>query len=251
MVKRHQAFTTLELLIALGLIMLLAGMLVVGLKTVLVPNQRVATKAQLEVARSMLSEPGALDRVKAMYGLYLTNPPMDYAAVNMLCPTGLVESNTQRLFFAQTRMGLRIPSPARIMETLYAFPGNKKIRDALPSEKVKRINQPSGITSPALPAPPEPAGSIFLVDAWGRPIIFVPPGGLAGVWFADNPAISRIVTSAGVVPAGGNIPLGTRGFFASAGPDGEFGYVDRNGNRQYDVGVDTPAGDDNLYSFEN
>ena len=46
------------------------------------------------------------------------------------------------------------------------------------------------------------------------------------------------------------VPPNARPFFASAGPDGRFGFADRNGDSIFDSN-DIVAGDDNIYSFEN
>ena len=59
-----------------------------------------------------------------------------------------------------------------------------------------------------------------IADAWGNPIIYVPPGGLTGVNVGGHPVTI--------------ISPDHRGFWASAGPDGNFA-----------------NGDDNIYSFEH
>lgn len=239
-------------MIALALIMLLAGLLVVGFKAVLAPNQALATKAQLEVARALLNEPGALDRVKELYRIHFMVPPpepFNFSAVTLQCPPGAMNNNVRWLFTAEARNGRRITSPAKVMEGLYTFSNNKKTRDGLPSEKVKRIDQPLGIA--VNPATPEPANATFLLDTWGNPIIFVPPGGLVDVRYAADLSNAKTVTSNGVINTGATLPAGTRGFFASAGPDGIFGWADVDGNNQFNPGTDIAGGDDNLYSFEN
>ncbi len=66
----------------------------------------------------------------------------------------------------------------------------------------------------------------ILVDAWSNPIIYVPPSGLSGVTVAGD--TNRIVTSHRVRgPYGGSESLepGASGFWASAGPDGDFWLV--------------------------
>ena len=85
----------------------------------------------------------------------------------------------------------------------------------------------------------------LLIDAWGNPLIYVPPAGLSGVVYSDNPGVPRVVTSVRVrsayqanitnptSPNYENFDPGAAAFWASAGPDGDF-----------------TKGDDNLYSFE-
>ena len=73
-----------------------------------------------------------------------------------------------------------------------------------------------------------------LLDGWGNPIIYVPPGGIV-VQLKGQPTMS-LVRSTGTTSftPGSSPPLksGDRPFWASAGPDGNF-----------------DNGDDNVYSF--
>ena len=126
-----------------------------------------------------------------------------------------------------------------------------------------------------------------LLDTFGNPILFVPATGLSNVAVGGRLCS---ITSFGVVQqpsipprvVGANFNAGqycywtdgkiyrasdagsvvdpptapwvlqpSKPFFASAGPDGIFGFIDNNANGVYDPGTDTSGGDDNIYSFEN
>ena len=73
-----------------------------------------------------------------------------------------------------------------------------------------------------------------LLDGWGNPIIYVPSGGMTGVWMGGpkpepgSGGISYLSTDAVVKKV---MSVDGRPFWASAGPDGDFS-----------------QGDDNLYS---
>ena len=120
-----------------------------------------------------------------------------------------------------------------VMGRLLAVPANRSSLGALPADTF--LTMPAGaagnliVAQSGAPAPPP-----VLVDSYRNPILYVPAGGLIGVKFAADPALLRRVTSRGVVPEAAAPPVGSRPFFASAGPDGDFS-----------------TGDDNVYSFEN
>ena len=69
----------------------------------------------------------------------------------------------------------------------------------------------------------------LMLDGWSNPILFIPPGGLRTTIEGQK----KIVTSGGVVNdspgPGETYPVpGSRAFFASAGPDGDFSQGDDN-----------------------
>jgi len=106
-----------------------------------------------------------------------------------------------------------------VMAVLVSMAGNRAILDKLPAEKTWK---PDGSSGPPM-----------LLDGWQNPIIFVPTGGMA--WVNSSGVIVRMVTGAGVFATNGEtVRQGFGGFFASAGPDGDFS-----------------TGDDNVYSFGN
>jgi hypothetical protein len=88
--------------------------------------------------------------------------------------------------------------------------------------------------------------NFLVLDAWGSPIIFVPPAGAVEMYeggpITGDPANPKPADSAAQKHVvGGTTPLTApkqapdrKGYFMSAGPDKNFA-----------------AGDDNLYSFEN
>lgn len=148
-----------------------------------------------------------------------------------------------------------------VMQRLQAFPANRTSINQLPANSFLtwtfgmpstprlvgvKLQIPLVQVTPQRYAPTPPV----LVDSWGNPIIYVPPAGLSGITFKDRQpplgATSWVITSARARvmynsssktnPQDAdyyNFDPGATGFWASAGPDGDF-----------------TTGDDNLYSFE-
>jgi hypothetical protein len=143
------------------------------------------------------------------------------------------------------------------MGLLQTMPPNKTAIEQLPAENLLKgpteassafpLSTVSGNTNPPIALNPP-----ILVDAWNNPTILVPANGLSGVAFQEHldEGPDHIITSRGVIEPGGTLPAGVRPFFASAGPDGIFGWNDRNENGTFDQDIDVPGGDDNIYSFE-
>lgn len=218
MSKCRKGFTTIELIMAISILMLLAGLVVVGFNVVGNSGKKNATKVALESYRAMLGELDAaamLQRVKDLYG-------PDYGRKAMPAP-GNVTTDAGPAVFAPGLGPNGLGNTANVLKQLYAMPRNRQILQALPAEKIVKVFKSKDSADVV----------IVLVDGWGNPMLFVPPGGMMGVRFSDGSV--RKVTSVAVVP--NNIdppPAGATAFFASAGADGDFG-----------------TGDDNVYSFEN
>ncbi len=251
--RRHSAFTMLEVVIAIAVIMVLIGMLFIGGRSLFGAAKANETKARLGSARAMLSD--FMDATKPKAGSSRPQPTGaaagDVAWIHngadvtqgdvtllklsfWLVPNGN-DTNTNGVIdfgtaeaFPLDAPGVFAPGPlgnepsayynTRVAITLMSrLPSVAKVLNELPSS--------SRETTPA-PAPPgsqQVAPGKHLLDAWGFPILFVPGTGLMGV------------TSGGVVFDATN-PIKSDGqpFWASAGPDGNF-----------------TTGDDNIYSFQN
>jgi type II secretory pathway pseudopilin PulG len=242
--RRHNAFTTIELLVAISILVILAGMVFVGFKVVGTGGKTRSTKAALESARAMLGEidaTGGMASIKEIYQKSYTTTflqsaitvpahPNSYPGASAApdpipAPTGNVSedaNNVQRytseaVVRTQAVMGRLIGSPAN-RSTLAQIPSDRLLKKPSISSVVY-LNSPNGVPNPPV-----------LVDAWSNPIIYVPPAGLSGVNVADK--ANQIITSVGLGKTTTFMP-GATGFWASAGPDGDF-----------------TKGDDNLYSFE-
>jgi len=239
--KCRKGFTTIELIMAISILMLLAGLVVVGFNVVGNSGKKNATKVALESYRAMLGELDAaamLQRVKDLYG-------PDYGKKAMLAPGNVTTDAGPGLAVFAPGLGPKgLGNTANVLKQLYAMPRNRQILQALPAEKIVKVFNPH-------PKPEEPVDVVIvLVDGWGNPVIFVPPGGLMEVRFKDGSV--RKVTSVGVVNNNTDPPPpGATAFFASAGPDGIFGWVNVDGEDEFKPGEDIVGGDDNVYSFEN
>jgi len=246
--KCRKGFTTIELIMAISILMLLAGLVVVGFNVVGNSGKKNATKIALESYRAMLGELDAaamLQRVKDLYGPDYGKKAMQAPGSVALAP-GSVATDADRIaaVFAPGLGPKGLGNTANVLTQLYAMPRNRQILQALPAEKIVKVFNPH----------PNPPGSvnvvIVLVDGWGNPLIFVPPGGLMEVRFKDGSV--RKVTSVGVVNNNTDPPPpGATAFFASAGPDGIFGWVNVDREDEFKPGEDIVGGDDNVYSFEN
>jgi hypothetical protein len=127
-----------------------------------------------------------------------------------------------------------------VMNMIKAMPDNARTLNGLPSNATRSFTGVVANTNPlvAITAP-------FMLDGWGHPILYVPPGGLIGVYVLGNDG--RPEARLKSAPDG-------RGFWVSAGPDGYFGILPgpngQVGNPAPDAD-DIAGGDDNVYSFEN
>lgn len=268
--RNSRAFTTLELLIAIGVLVVLLGIVVIGARSITSGSKQRDTKVRLEALAGMLTE------FEAVTGVGLKRQPGKMYRDNNGVPQ-LVDATTLTggKFIDIWRdadpttdnipvtnsVGQPVPAPGDVTESAFISgqPGRfrstavhntqvvmglltgvasvKQMLDRLPANAIANNPNKSGTLN---------MGSLtfvgnnttafrppLVVDAWDNPIIFVPAGGLDQVNVAGS--VVRI-TSRGAIGAGTlTAPTaGVRPFFASAGPDGSFS-----------------AGDDNVYSFEN
>lgn len=211
------AFTLIELLAVIAIIVILMGMLFVGMRYVGGSAKTKSTKVTLGNLQSMLATYDAQGRnmLSQLTAAYANYSP----AYNPLpAPTNVSDDGSDR--YAPAVVLTKNLAGVKLM----AVPENKAAADKL-STSMLQPNATVLLTAP----------THILLDAWGNPIIFVPAGGLAGVTLKADSSKLYLIQSTGVTAYTGTAPTltGGRPFFASAGPDGDFS-----------------KGDDNLYSFE-
>ena len=143
-----------------------------------------------------------------------------------------------------------------LLKMLRSVPENRDAMNKFPTDQLLKIAGNAQTGQLSVRTETNPASTVadppLPVDAWGNPIIFVPRGGLKNVLLkATGPGTNNRITSVGIdntsysanqIPP---VPSGAQPFFASAGPDGAFDRLPGVGD------VPVPAGDDNVYSFEN
>ena len=112
------------------------------------------------------------------------------------------------------RYGTAVQNTWFVMAYLMRVPKVKDMVQKLPPSRVLSTNNTTtGASIPWTPNGGTAGAGVVLLDGWGNPIIFVAPGGL-NVW-VKNQTLPKSIAS-----------RDSRPFFASAGPDGDFGADD-------------------------
>ena len=257
MLMRRKAFTLIELLLVIGVLIILIGIAVWALKGAVGSGAGNATKTTLANLTNMSEELNRKNKLAGFEGpptgdplnpIYPFQPPPVFGGE--IAPA-LVTSDSKNT----DRFGPAVRNTAEVMRRLSSIPDNKKNLEKLPSDQTLAV-PPSGTSG----------GGTVVMDGWRNPILFVPATGLryvassqkdstaSGANYAkgarviapkqSSPANYPMVywtamTSTNSGPPGPDWFEGIRSpdgraFWASAGPDGNF-----------------IQGDDNFYSFEH
>lgn len=268
--KECRAFTLVELLVVICIIMVLGALLIGGVRHVHRMAAVKETMAELRVCQGMLREyeninglagieaytgpqlaqstdpdsPPGPDGKSGKFPVFVDPAPLLNAAAAATSgssagtswPSYETNDVTYNVSAMDTTATARYQSSAvlftrQVMYLLMRVPAN---RVTVQSVQSKRILEAAPGQGPI----PLDQGPILL-DGWGNPIIFVPRGGIH-IYVPDssNPSSSTLylVRSTGVFRGTATDPPLTgneRPFWASAGEDGDF-----------------TLGDDNLYSFQ-
>jgi prepilin-type N-terminal cleavage/methylation domain-containing protein len=263
----RSAFTLIEVLIVIGVILILIGLLFAGMKQWQANANRQVTLQRMQMLQGMMGELEAQGPNQFRTQWFMTAGPLsattycnvlaDNAPVPPPPPPGYTFTNeppfsaTASTLGVDNRMQAIDDTAGGIMFQLSVLPNNAKALQSLPSNVmaafVAQIPIPSGsptqlpstLTPGSLaawvPTPPIPSGATsfgpVVLDGWGNPIIFVPAGGLSNVYVNCNTSNPTLLTIPNVPGVSIQSP-DHRPFWASAGPDGDF-----------------VRGDDNIYSF--
>lgn len=205
---RRGGFTLIEMLIAIGIIIILMSIGIYGYRAVEQSNVRKQNKVALDNADALVKEMvtiGAANRIEG---------PDDARPQPVFHPSRAAYVNPGDVSAGKAGRTTAINLNAEVTAVLATHPKNKTTLANLPAK---------------MTLPPSTAGGLpVLADGWGNPLIYVPSTGLPSVDFVASGATNQTVTSSGSAAS-----LQNRGFWASAGPDGNF-----------------TTGDDNVYSFQ-
>lgn len=224
--RRPGGFSLLELLVAIGVILVLMGIAVVGFNAFDRGASEKQTRVTMENLRGMLAAyerqvgRGGMDKLSEFYSPangdpYNAGPNTPY---QMRAPGDINPGSADRAAFEDpnhTNYGKLATRKA--MQQLVRVPENANALKQLPERSLLRVKPGS------TPVPPQ--GTLIVLDAWENPILFVPAGGMLGVKNEEG----QVLAPPDHIRAPGDRP-----FFASAGSDGDF-----------------TTNSDNIYSFQN
>ena len=253
--NRRRAFTIIELLVVIGIILILIGLFFGGAKVVTAQAKERDTKQMLETCKTMFEnyrQGTKLARYPAgllAFGPSASPPSTWYtgeeSAIGAVTSDALSLSNNGPMPTAASPI---LNDTVLVYSAIESISQNQTIIANLPPDKKINIHLSTGATV-SIP-----------LDGWGNPIFFVPGGGLGtttqgpGAVWIDGTQIG-IVTSTSVISgppltvylpyAAGNI-VSTQPFFVSAGPDGDLS----NAHGWTTGNPVSSMTDDNIYSFQ-
>ena len=255
MLMRRKAFTLIEILLVIGVLIILIGITVWALKGAGSSASGNATKTTLENLTNMSEELNRKNKLAGFEGppaenpIYPIQPPPIFGGE---AAPGLVTADSKNT----DRFGPAVRNTSEVMRRLISIPDNKRSFEKLPSDQTLAV-PPSGTSG----------GGTVVLDGWRNPILFVPTTGLRYVatnqkdsTYSSGTSYSKgarviapkqnsptnypfvywtAITATSSGPPGPDWFEGIRSpdgrsFWASAGPDGNFA-----------------QGDDNVYSFEH
>lgn len=280
MQNRRRAFTLLEVLIVISIVVVLIGLVTVGVRHLSKSAKQTSTRVTLSALRGMLAEAESTGTVSKLPGLTIL-AVADGATAND--KFGAVAMDASMEEGGSQRFGQEAIRTQRALRALLSLPNNRKAYEQLPAESKLRVRYQSGVRyipgdqvehtigantklyvcTAATSAPPGGAGwsedttphTALLADGWGNPILFV--RGVdprAVVSPAIDPYLTNLTGSYGLT----NVTLATSTGNVIVNPQSvPWDPTNRNNLKLYrpfwaSAGPDANflKGDDNLYSFE-
>jgi prepilin-type N-terminal cleavage/methylation domain-containing protein len=292
--RRRNAFTMIELLVVISIILILIGLLVIGLKVITANTGSNATKPTLESLLGMqagydVATHGTRPINTPALGLISANRPYAAGKMSVDAPPCMIAPPLASPTFVSRTESLPVMAAGQALAALLSIPENLQAVQKLPQSTAQIVtNRWSGsanykpgdrvrydlgangieffecliATSAAAPTvgPQWKHVESTLLDAFGNPIVYVPAGTplIIGTYIgpsgANMPHVGDTVLAGSTYfvcikenPPSPTAPLNLdywrnaavtspdgRAFWASAGPDGDFGKPD-----------------DNIYSFQH
>jgi prepilin-type N-terminal cleavage/methylation domain-containing protein len=241
--NRAGGFTLIEILIAIGILVVLVGIVAMGLSRVGDAARGRQAEVTLANLRALIAEFETKATLAARQPPHQWSNARPVAAVNFwndgwpwnVGPPEPDPASAPGRVGEDNALGREVYDVVRntqlALSVLVAVPANKAALGGIPMMKLKDVPDSAGYDESAQPGVP--------LDPWGHPIIFVPGGGLEVIMYDGNPPTHANPERRFVIRS----PDG-RPFWASAGPDGAFS---DDPLRTGDDGTDRVS--DNVYSF--
>jgi prepilin-type N-terminal cleavage/methylation domain-containing protein len=228
----RRGFTLLEMIVAIGIVLILLSIAVIGFRSLDASASKKETNATLTSLQGMMAELEATAGITRLVGdggvygrnekiIRDPNPPQVHNPGDVVAGTATGDTG---------RYGIAVRRTQEVINRLMQVPKNKTAIGQLGGKRLlgkptntyanandKVVLNPNGGHLPTTPV---------LLDGWRNPILFVPSAGMEGVDLGLRSDGTHELNDQTII-APGNRP-----FWASAGPDGDF-----------------TKGDDNVYSF--
>jgi type II secretory pathway pseudopilin PulG len=167
-VHRRKAFTVIELLLVIGVLIILAGVVVWGLSAASSSNAAKSTRTTLQNLQSMSEELNRKSRLAGFEVIYTFVPPPPVPGAEVA--PSLVSADSP----STDRFGPSVGRTSVVITRLASIPDNKRVLDKFPADQLMSgvsYTFPDGTTQT----------SIAALDGWRNPILFVPATGLQHV----------------------------------------------------------------------
>jgi type II secretory pathway pseudopilin PulG len=211
--RARRAFTMVEILITIGVIMLLVAIGVIAYRGLDKMASERATHVALDNATAMIAEYEHGGVLQNFVMVDPTNPSAFWVATQTTTPIDTTNPgvNLSDVSSNGNSRNNAVAQNGAVVFRLIRLPKNKSSLSALPQKAL--IDQPASNGNVGAPA---------IADGWRNPILFCPAAGIqVYLHFGESSQSKQLITSPDHRP-----------FWVSAGPDGDFS-----------------KGDDNVYSF--